>query len=165
MSASPESDFASEYQLALTEHLKQAGSVDTQRLSKLDELARSLRLSVHEIVAGHAESLRVCLPETARARDYTAATEFLKVLCQLAEAGTASERERFLRKVAHTIRTPLTTLRLSLQVGVGRLEKGEPITVLTLQKAIDQVDKLTAEVRELFDEFEAKDRPAVQPRR
>ncbi len=163
MSASPESHFASEYGRALADHLKQAGGVDDHRVRELDALARSLHIPLHEIVANHSDSLSACLPGGPQPCDYSAATDFLRALCQAAESGDMSEREQFLRKLAHAIRTPLTTLRLSLQVAVGQLEKGEPVSTAMLQKSIAQVDKLTAQIGELFKNPDSKARPSAQP--
>jgi signal transduction histidine kinase len=127
-------------------------------------LARSLQIPVHEIVANHADSLFTCLPADAQASDYKAATEFLRTLCEVAAAAAATEREQFLRKLAHALRTPLTTLRLSLQVGVGRVERGEPLTAATLQKSIAQIDKIAAQIAEIFKDFQPRPRSPDQPR-
>ena len=51
---------------------------------------------------------------------------------------------------AHERRTPLTTLRLSLQVGLVCIEKGEPVDPSTLQNALALVDKVAVKISDLL---------------
>jgi signal transduction histidine kinase len=56
-----------------------------------------------------------------------------------------------LRIIAHELRSPLTTLRLALQLGLGRLQKGEAVEPHALQRALAQVDEITAMIGELSE--------------
>jgi two-component system, OmpR family, sensor histidine kinase VicK len=77
--------------------------------------------------------------------------------CEPSRARVGSERmERqlppgFLKLVAHELRSPLTTLRLALQLALGRLQRGESVEPRTLQKALVQVDEMCATITELCD--------------
>jgi two-component system, OmpR family, sensor histidine kinase VicK len=77
--------------------------------------------------------------------------------CEPSRARVGSERmERqlppgFLKLVAHELRSPLTTLRLALQLALGRLQRGESVEPRMLQKALAQVDEMCATITELCD--------------
>ena len=56
-----------------------------------------------------------------------------------------------LSRIAHELRTPLTTLRLALQLGRGRLQRGAAIELTTVERALSQVDQMTALLAQMTD--------------
>ena len=144
-----EQRFTSDYSDALAEHLAQRSEATLQRARELGGLANSLGVSPHEIVAIHALAINTIVPPY-RVNELTYSVEFIKLTLQTLDSEVRQRKAHFRRMAAHELRTPLTTLRLSLQVGLGRLEKGEPVDPSTLQKALGLVDKLAAKISDLF---------------
>lgn len=141
--------FASEYQQALAEYVAVQDESNLHRARELGGLANSLGVLSHEFVALHAAALLSCAPEGG-VKQFTTAAEFLTQSLEALERASAQRRSQVLKRAAHELRTPLTTLRLTLQVGLGRLEKGDNVDAPTLQKALGHVDKLTAKITELL---------------
>ena len=56
-----------------------------------------------------------------------------------------------LKLIAHELRSPLTSLRLALQIGLGRVQRGRTIEPTTFEKALAQVDDLAALITALSD--------------
>jgi signal transduction histidine kinase len=144
-----EQQFTSDYSEALAEHLAQRSESTLQRARELGGVANSLGVSSHEIVAIHALAMNTIVPPY-RVNELTHSVEFIRLTLQTLDSEVCLRKTHFRRMAAHELRTPLTTLRLSLQVGLGRLEKGEPVDPSTLQKALALVDKLAAKISELF---------------
>lgn len=144
-----QSRFSSEYERALAQYMAQTDEATLQRARELGALAQSLGILSYEIVAIHAAALLACA-QNSGLKEFTAAAEFLTQSLQALEMKLALYRDHALKRAAHELRTPLTTLRLSLQVGLGRLEKGDTLKPPTLLKAIAQVDKLTSKIAELL---------------
>lgn len=144
-----EQRFTSDYNKALAEHLAQRSESTLQSAGELGSLANSLGVLSHEIVAIHALAMNAIVSQ-GRVNEVTDSVEFLKLALQAFDRAVQVRKVQFRRMAAHELRTPLTTLRLSLQVGLGRLEKGEPVDPSTLQKALALVDKLAAKVSELL---------------
>ncbi len=149
MVAAHQSRFTNEYELALAEYMAQDEGSTLGRAWELGRLARSLGVLPYEIVAVHAAALVNCAPKSG-VREFTVAAEFLTQSLQAFEEELALQRRHSLKRAAHELRTPLTTLRLSLQVGLGRLEKGGTLEAPVLQKALVQTDKLAAKITELL---------------
>ena len=149
MQEESQTPFTSEYQLALTQYVATQDESNLQRARELGGLANSLGVLSHELVALHAAGLLACAPEGG-VKQFTTAAEFLTQSLEALEQASAHQRAQVLKRAAHELRTPLTTLRLTLQVGLGRLEKGDNVDAPTLQKALSHVDKLTAKITELL---------------
>jgi signal transduction histidine kinase len=158
-----ESRFASEYAHALSEYLASQSETNLRQAAEIGILARTLGVPLHELVAIHAAALLSSAADDGQ-KGAQASSEFLVRACQSAETANAIDHEQFLRKLAHELRSPLTTLRLSLQVSLRKLEQGEPVTAITIQKAIAQVDKLSGLIGELFHGVETGSHPVGQPR-
>ena len=141
--------FTSDYREALAEHQAQRSELTLQRAGELGALANSLGVPSYEIVAIHALAMNAIVPE-GRVNELTDSVEFLKLALQTLDWEVRMNKVHSRRMAAHELRTPLTTLRLSLQVGLGRLEKGEPVDPSTLQKALALVDKLAAKISDLL---------------
>ena len=141
--------FTSDYNEALAEHLAQRSESTIQRARELGALANSLGVLSHEIVTIHALAMNAIVSE-GRVNELAHSFEFLKLALQTLDREARLRNVHFGRMAAHELRTPLTTLRLSLQVGLGRLEKGEPVDPSTLQKALALVDKLAAKISDLL---------------
>ena len=141
--------FTSDYREALAAHLAQQSELTLQRAGELGAFANSLGVPSYEIVAIHALAMNAIVPE-CRVNELRDSVEFLKLALQTLDSEVRLRNVHFRRMAAHELRTPLTTLRLSLQVGLGRLEKGDPVDPFTLQKALALVDKLAAKISELF---------------
>ena len=141
--------FTSDYSEAIAEHLAQQSESTLQRARELGALANSLGVLSHEIVAIHALAINAIVPQGG-VNELTDSFEFLKLALQTLEREARLRKVQLNRMAAHELRTPLTTLRLSLQVGLGRLEKGEPVDPSTLQKALALVDKLAAKISDLL---------------
>ena len=157
-------NFTTEYQTALAQYLAEGQACTLEHARELGGLAKSLGVLSHEIVAAHAAALLACAPQGG-VKEFAASCEFLTRSLQELEVESALQRAHSQKRAAHELRTPLTTLRLSLQVGVGRLEKGDTVDAQMLQKAIAQVDKLAAKISELLansnDAF--RNSPSVNP--
>jgi signal transduction histidine kinase len=144
-----EQRFASDYSEALAEHLAQPSESTLQRARELGTLANSLGVLSHEIVAIHGLAMNTIVPP-GRVNELADSVEFIKLALQTLDSEVRLRKAHLRRMAAHELRTPLTTLRLSLQVGLGRLEKGEPVDPSTLQKALVLVDRLAARINDLL---------------
>jgi len=144
-----EHQFTSDYSEALAEHLAQRSESTLQRARELGALANSLGVSSYEIVVMHGLALNTIAPPGS-VNELADSVEFIKLALQTLDSEVRLRRAHFRRMAAHELRTPLTTLRLSLQVGLGRLEKGEPVDPSTLRKALALVDKLAAKISDLL---------------
>jgi len=144
-----EQRFTSDYSDALAAHLAQQTESTLHCARELGALANSLGVMSHEIVAIHALAMNAIVPQGGL-NELTSSVEFLKLALQTLDWEVRLRKVHFRRMAAHELRTPLTTLRLSLQVGLGRLENGEGVDPSTLQKALALVDKLAAKINDLF---------------
>ncbi len=59
--------------------------------------------------------------------------------------------EQHLSRAVHDLSTPLATLSLVLQIGLGRLQRGDAPNERTFRKALAQVEQMTVMIRELGD--------------
>lgn len=68
------------------------------------------------------------------------------------EPPTSSARDAaHLRQVAHELLSPMTTLRLALQLARAKLQRGESIELSTLDRALRQVDGLVSLITQMRD--------------
>lgn len=59
------------------------------------------------------------------------------------------DTSQLLRRVSHELLTPLTTVRLALQLGLGRLQRGDCLDPASLQRALSQVDEMVRLISQL----------------
>jgi signal transduction histidine kinase len=62
---------------------------------------------------------------------------------------TNRENASFLRCLAHELLSPLTTLRLALQIGRTKVQRGESLEISTLDRALRQVDELVSLITQM----------------
>ncbi|MGE5786611.1 MAG: sensor histidine kinase [Myxococcales bacterium] len=59
------------------------------------------------------------------------------------------DTSQLLRRVSHELLTPLTTVRLALQLGLGRIQRGDRLEPASLQRALSQVDEIVRLISQL----------------
>ncbi len=154
--------FTSEYKQALAQHMAQVDDDTVRRAREIGSLAKSCGMLPHELVSIHADALRVSVPHCGP-EEFATAAAFLAGSLQALESELALQREQVLKRAAHDLRTPLTTLRLALQVSLGRLARGDSIEPATLQKALVLIDNLTAKIAELVSQQTSVSPPSPLP--
>lgn len=136
--------------------LQSQGQTDTQVARELGKGAAAIAATSVDILTIHNRSLAALPASPSHASQ---AFEYLITALAGYEEEAARLRGLTLRKSAHDLRTPLTTLRLTLQVAQGKLQRGDAVDSQMLERAITQVDRLNDSLHAVVSKVAASPSP------
>lgn len=117
-------------------HVLSAESHDADDVRLLEEIARHIAVALDNSALFHG------VEELLEARE--------ALLCR--EQAAVKHRDEFLSIASHELKTPITALRLQLQLARRRIDSGERVeTVPLLDTTLKQVNRLTVLVEDLLD--------------
>jgi hypothetical protein len=143
------SEIARDFSLALAQYLETRNAAGLDKAQALGRQASAQGMSTLEIVSLYTRSMVSCR-SLADGREFLMGAAFLQAALASHEFELATDRAKALERLANECQTPLTTLRLTLQVALGNLRSGEGVEASVLSKGISQVDKLAARISELL---------------
>lgn len=143
------SELVRDFRLALVQYISGADASAIELARALGKEACSQGMTSADIASVFTLALTA---SSLSAIDYDVVTagSFLEAALASYESESSVGRAKELKRLAHEFRTPLTTLRLTLQVALGTLNKGETLDASALNKAISHVDKLALKITELL---------------